>query len=78
MPIVGVLENMKLNKATGIAFETEKLGLKYLGSILFDPKIEASIGYPTKLLSSTLGKAIRQIKKVLVGKQGNSKCSSKQ
>lgn len=78
MPIVGVVENMKMDNADTIARETAKLGLKYLGAIPFDAAVEASIGNPTKLLTTALGKAMPQIKKAAVGEKGNSRCPAKQ
>jgi ATP-binding protein involved in chromosome partitioning len=63
MSIIGVVENMKMDKANAIEVATEKLGLKYLGSIPFDPEVENAIGTPTKLLETAFGRAILQIKK---------------
>ena len=61
MPIIGVIENMKMDKAKGIAEETEKLGLKFLGEIPFDPQVEAAIGDVEKLLNTAVGKKIQQV-----------------
>lgn len=63
MPIVGIVENMKMDKANSIQVDTEKLGLKYIGAIPFDPQVEASIGNPAKLLDTAVGRAMPQIKK---------------
>jgi ATP-binding protein involved in chromosome partitioning len=63
MPIVGVVENMKMNKANAVELATEKLGLKYLGAIPFDPQVEEAIGNPAKLLETAVGKSMPQIKK---------------
>jgi len=78
LPIVGLVENMKMSDITAIPEETEKLGLKYLGEIQYDKKIEASIGNPEKLLYSDIGKALPQIKKAILDKKSVSKCRSKQ
>ena len=61
MPIVGVLENMKMDKANGIAEETGKLKLKFLGEIPFDSQVEAAIGNVEKLLNTTVAKKIQQV-----------------
>jgi ATP-binding protein involved in chromosome partitioning len=61
MPIIGVIENMKMDKAKGIRVETEKLGLKFLGEIPFDPQVEDAIGNEAKLLNTAIGKKIQQI-----------------
>jgi ATP-binding protein involved in chromosome partitioning len=61
MPLIGVVENMKMDKTHGVHVETEKLKLKYLGSIPFDPQVEDSIGNTSKLLNTAVGKKIHQI-----------------
>jgi ATP-binding protein involved in chromosome partitioning len=61
MPIIGVIENMKMVKANGVHQETEKLGLKYLGEIPFDPQVEDAIGNEAKLLNTAIGKKIQQV-----------------
>lgn len=63
MPIIGIVENMKMDKANSIQVDTEKLGLKYIGAIPFDPQVEAAIGNPAKLLDTAIGRAMPQIKK---------------
>ena len=59
--IIGVVENMKMAKTDNIQMEAKKMGLKYLGAILFDPKVEAAIGDTAKLLDTAAGKNIKQI-----------------
>ena len=61
MPLIGVIENMKMDKAQGVQIETEKLKLKYLGYIPFDLQVEDSIGNTSKLLNSAVGKKIQQM-----------------
>jgi ATP-binding protein involved in chromosome partitioning len=61
MPVIGLVENMKMDKAQVIQLETAKLELKYLGTIPFDPEIENTIGNPDKLLTTVAGKAIQKI-----------------
>ena len=63
MRIIGMVENMKMDKANTVEAAAMKLGLKYLGAIPFDPKVEDAIGRPEKLLETAVGKAITQIKK---------------
>jgi hypothetical protein len=52
---------MKMNKANGVQVETEKLGVRYLGAIPFDPQVEEAIGNETKLMSTAVGKVIREV-----------------
>jgi len=61
VPIIGVVENMKMNRATNIEQETEKLGLKFLAEIPYDAKVEAAIGDVTKLRDTTIAKRIRKV-----------------
>jgi ATP-binding protein involved in chromosome partitioning len=63
MPIIGVVENMKMDKANAVEMATKTLGLKYLGSISFDPQVENAIGNPAKLLTTAVGQTMTQIKK---------------
>jgi ATP-binding protein involved in chromosome partitioning len=63
MPIVGVVENMKMDKSDSIKVETKKLGLNYLGAIPYDPQVEAAIGNPAKLLDTAVGREMPLIKK---------------
>jgi len=61
IPIIGVVENMKMNETTKIKQQTEKLGLTFLGEIPYDPNVEAAIGDETKLLETTLAQKIKEI-----------------
>jgi ATP-binding protein involved in chromosome partitioning len=61
MHIIGIIENMKMDKANGVQQETEKLGLKYLGKIPFDLQVEDAIGDVEKLLNTAIGKKIQQV-----------------
>ncbi len=60
-PIIGVVENMKIGKASGIQQETERLGLKFLTEISFDAQVEDAIGDVAKLLETAIGTKIGQI-----------------
>jgi ATP-binding protein involved in chromosome partitioning len=61
VPIIGVVENMKMNRAKNIKQETRKLCLKFLAEIPFDPKVEEAIGDEKKLLDTTLAQKIKEI-----------------
>jgi ATP-binding protein involved in chromosome partitioning len=61
IPIIGVVENMKMNPTKGIQQQTEKLSIPFLGEIPYDPKVEEAIGDETKLLDTGLAKKIREI-----------------
>jgi Mrp family chromosome partitioning ATPase len=61
VPIIGVVENMKMNSAKGIQQQTEKLGIAFLGEIPYDPQVEEAIGDETKLLDTALAQKIKEI-----------------
>jgi ATP-binding protein involved in chromosome partitioning len=61
VPIIGVVENMKMNRTRNIEQETEKLGVKFLAEIPFDSKVEEAIGDVTKLRGTAIAKRIRQV-----------------
>jgi ATP-binding protein involved in chromosome partitioning len=61
MRFIGVVENMRMEKAHGVQQETKQLGLKYLGRISFDPKVEEAIGDPAMLLKTVVGKRMQKI-----------------
>jgi ATP-binding protein involved in chromosome partitioning len=61
IPIIGVVENMKMNRAKNIEHETKKLGLNFLAEIPFDPKVEEAIGDEKKLLHTALAQKIKEI-----------------
>jgi len=61
MPIIGVVENMKMNTAKSIQQQTEQLGIRFLGEIPYDAQVEDAIGYETKLLSTAIAKKVNEI-----------------
>jgi ATP-binding protein involved in chromosome partitioning len=61
VPIIGVVENMKMGKARGIAQGTEKLGVRFLGGVPFDPEVEESIGDVARLLGTKLAERISEV-----------------
>jgi len=61
IPIIGVIENMKMDKSKAIREETRKLGLAYLSAVAYDTKIEETIGNVSKLADTTLANEIKKI-----------------
>jgi ATP-binding protein involved in chromosome partitioning len=61
VPVIGVVENMKMDKSTIIKSETEKLGLRFLADIPYDPDLESAIGYQEKLMNTLLAQRIRNL-----------------
>ncbi len=61
VPLVGVVENMKMTDSQNVRQKTEALGIAFLGEIPYDPKIENAIGTAEKLLVTVLGRKIGEI-----------------
>jgi ATP-binding protein involved in chromosome partitioning len=61
LPVIGVVENMKMNSSEYIEDCVSSIGLSYLGSISFDKKLEDSIGIPDKLMRSGFMKDLENI-----------------
>ncbi len=71
MPIIGVIENMKMDKTNCIETATKKLGLRYLGAIAYDPMVETSIGNPKNLMETSVGQGISKIFKASIARIGH-------
>jgi ATP-binding protein involved in chromosome partitioning len=63
VPMIGVVENMKMNSAKSIQQQTEKLGIAFLGEIPYDREVEDAIGDETKLLKTVLAQKVKEIAK---------------
>ena len=61
IPIVGIVENMKMTSAKTVQQKTEALGIKFLTEIPYDSAIEAAIGQSDKLLATELGRKVLEI-----------------
>jgi ATP-binding protein involved in chromosome partitioning len=61
MPIIGVIENMKMDVAERVEVETGKLGLRYLGEIPYASQVEGSIGNEKELLNTVIAKKLRKV-----------------
>ena len=61
MPIIGIVENMKMDQSRTIQQQTRELGIAYLTKIPDDTKVEKAIGNPNKLLDTLIGKSIQEL-----------------
>ena len=61
VPIVGVIENMKMEESTFIRERIREIGLKYLGEIPFDHALEEAIGDPNRFSKTVFAERIREI-----------------
>jgi ATP-binding protein involved in chromosome partitioning len=68
VPIIGIVENMKMNRKKTVKEETEKLGVKFLAEIAYDARVEEAIGDEKKLLSATIAQRIRNVAASIITK----------
>ena len=61
VPIIGVIENMKMGKSSLVKEELKEFDVPILGEIDFDMKIEDSIGDVNKLLESDFAMKMNEI-----------------
>jgi len=61
IPVIGVVENLKMNHSKNIQQQTRKLGLTYLGEIPYDTKLEEAIGNTNRLLKTALAGKVEKI-----------------
>ncbi len=61
IPVIGIVENMKMKQSKSIQEQVEKSGLTFLGEIPYDPKVEKTIGNTNKLLGTMLAKKVEEI-----------------
>ncbi|MGQ9642073.1 MAG: ATP-binding protein [Candidatus Bathycorpusculaceae bacterium] len=68
IPIIGVVENMKMDNLNIIQEKTRKLGVKFLGEIPFDSKVEEAIGNVNKLVNTMLAQKVKDVASKVVKK----------
>jgi len=61
IPIIGVLENMVVNRSRYVEDEVKSLGLRYLGALDYDEDLEATIGDPGRLMKTRFGKSVGKL-----------------
>jgi len=61
IPVIGIVENMKMNQSRTVQKEAQMLGLTFLGDVPYDTKIEATIGEKDALLETTFAKKVQEI-----------------
>jgi len=61
IPVIGIVENMKMNKSDAIQQQAKKLDIRFLAEIPFDSHVEKAIGNTSKLLDTTLAKRLEEV-----------------
>ena len=66
VPVLGVIENMKMRNSLYVQSNVMKQDTNFLGSIGFDEHLEESVGNPIKLINTKFSKDLQQILKKIV------------
>ena len=66
LPIIGIVENMKMKQSDFIKGNVSKMGISYLDSIQFDENLEDSIGKPNLLVKTDFMKDFDKIVKKII------------
>jgi len=61
LPVIGVVENMKMNESDYVENSVTKMGLPYLGDVSFDKDLEESIGNPNNLFKTKFMSELNKI-----------------
>ncbi|MGQ9726573.1 MAG: P-loop NTPase [Candidatus Bathycorpusculaceae bacterium] len=61
VPIMGVVENMKMNNSEAIQQRVRSLNVEFFGEIPFDIKIEESIGKVNKLFKTVFAEKVEEL-----------------
>ena len=64
IPIMGVIENMKMKESRFIQEQVEGRSIRFWGEIPFDIEVEGAIGDVDRLLATQFGKKIRENEKL--------------
>jgi ATP-binding protein involved in chromosome partitioning len=78
VPVLGVVENIKMNDSKTIQQETQKLGLKFLEEIPYDSEVEAAIGDPDALLQTALADKVKHLCSKILEAQASTNLGSQQ
>jgi ATP-binding protein involved in chromosome partitioning len=61
LPIIGIIENMKIDDLALLQDYVKEKDFNYLGSILYDWDLEGSIGFPDKIMNTSFMKDLKKV-----------------
>jgi len=61
LPVLGIVENMKINDLTLIQDYAKEKDFRYLGSVSYDWDLEGSIGFPDKIMNTSFMKDFKKV-----------------
>jgi len=68
VPVVGVVENMKMDGSSDVRRETRRLGVGLVGEIPYDPKVESAIGNTEELLGTSFAAKVDRMATEILGR----------
>jgi ATP-binding protein involved in chromosome partitioning len=71
IPVIGVIENMKMKPPETIRQQTQRLGLSFLGEIPYDTGVEKAIGDVRRLLDTTFAERVTEMARDLPAKDSD-------
>lgn len=61
IPVLGIVENMKMNTMNTVQLQVEKLNVNFLAQIAYDYNVEEAIGEVENLLDTTIAQKTREV-----------------
>jgi ATP-binding protein involved in chromosome partitioning len=61
VPVIGVVENMKMDRSNALGGQIKALGLTFLGDISFDKGLEQKIGKTDRLLHAAFAREVKHL-----------------
>jgi len=61
VPVLGVIENMKMKDSNFVQRQVQARGVRYWGDLPFDPELDEAIGNVDRLLETGFGKGLEEI-----------------
>lgn len=61
IPVIGIVENMRMPRSRSVKLQVQDLGLPFLGEIPYDPKVEQAIGDAGRLMKTTFAQRVEEI-----------------
>jgi len=66
VPVIGVIENMKMRESSFIQEQVKGMGLRFLGEIPFDYSLEEAIGDVDKLLKTLFAQKVEELAEKII------------
>jgi len=71
IPVIGVIENMKMTDSDFLLQETDRLGLAFLGEIPYDSEVEEAIGKKERLMRTAFAERVKLLAQAMQGRRND-------